>query len=71
MASILTTKTQYMDRIIFYPEDGGVTFLRNIGSHALHSATSQKTTLFTVFLVLVPYGLERVQHFGGIYCYHL
>jgi hypothetical protein len=35
----------------FYPEDGGDTFLRNVGSQDLHGATSQKTAFFIVTAV--------------------
>jgi hypothetical protein len=38
-------------RGIFYPEDEGDTFLRNVGSHKIHGTTFQKTTFFIVTAV--------------------
>jgi hypothetical protein len=35
----------------FSPEDGGNTILRNVGSHNLHCARSQKMTFFIVTAV--------------------
>jgi hypothetical protein len=37
--------------LVFYPEDGGDIFLRNVKSSKLHSVTTQKTVLFVVIVV--------------------
>jgi hypothetical protein len=41
--------SRWLQTLIFYPEDGGDTFLRNVGSHEI--ATSQKTAFFIVTAV--------------------
>jgi hypothetical protein len=38
-----TCSRWFLARGFFYPEDGGETFLRNVGSHNLHGSTPQKT----------------------------
>jgi hypothetical protein len=43
-----TCSRWFLARGFFYPEDGGDTFLRNVGSHG---ATSQKTAFFIVTAV--------------------
>jgi hypothetical protein len=49
--SAATWSRWFLARALFYPEDGGDTFLRNVGSHKIYSATSQKTIFFIQLLV--------------------
>jgi hypothetical protein len=42
----LVTPNVFLACRLFHPDDGGETFLRNVGSHKSHTASSQKTALF-------------------------
>jgi hypothetical protein len=41
----------FLARLIFDPEDGDDTFLRDVGFYKIHGATSQKTAFFIVTAV--------------------
>jgi hypothetical protein len=43
----------FLARGFFYPEDGGDTFLRNVGSHKIYTVTSQKTAFFKNCIIII------------------
>jgi hypothetical protein len=49
--SAATCSLWFLARGFFYLEDGGDTFLRNVGSQELHGARSDKTSFFIVTVV--------------------
>jgi hypothetical protein len=53
-AKQVTSKKQALPGLLFDPEDGGGTFLQNIGEHLpdYYSSISKKTVLFTVSSVI-------------------
>jgi hypothetical protein len=67
MEAAATCSSWFLALGFFYLEDGGDTFLRNIGSHKIHGATSQNTQFF-IIIALKTSNLTRIR--GSVHALH-